>query len=102
MRNRSIRSLQAALFIFAILAAGLASRQASALSMELASSGGTTILIEDNMAGDGDPTVGVVVFNDSIDNFVVVVMTQISKPEIGSATEARLDLSGVTVRVEVH
>lgn len=97
MRNRSIRSLQAALFIFAILAAGLASREASALSMELASSGGTTITIGDNMAGDDDPTVGVVVFNGSIDNFVVVVMTGISKPVVGSATEARLDLSGVTV-----
>ena len=97
MRNRCIRSLQPALFIFAILAAGLASQQASALSMELASSGGTTILIEDNMAGDDNPAVGVVNFVGSIDSFIVVVMTGISKPQVGSATEARLDLIGVTV-----
>jgi len=69
----------------------------AALKLKLEVSGGTTIEIEDSGAEDTEPTVGVVVFNGSIDNFTVAVATGISKPVVGGLSLAQLDFSAVTV-----
>jgi len=68
----------------------------AALKLKLVSSGGTTVEIEDNLGEDTSADVGVVGFNGSIDDFVVAVVTGISKPVIGGASLARLTLNAVT------
>lgn len=56
------------------------------------------ITVVDNGAGDLLPLdAGVIVFSGSIDNWLINVTTGLSKPVIGGATEAQLELNSVNV-----
>ena len=69
----------------------------AALKLKLESSGGTTVTIEDNGPGDTDATVGLIVFKGPIGTFDVLSATGLSKPVVGDASVARLNLTAVTI-----
>jgi hypothetical protein len=66
------------------------------LTLKLDSDSGASLDIDDNSLNDDDPTVGVVLFNGIFDGDVVVA-TGISKPILGSASQAELSLAGVSI-----
>lgn len=69
----------------------------AAFKLEL-SSGATTVTITDGGAGDSSATAGVIAFNGSVGaNFSINITTGISKPVLGSAFEAKMDLNSVNV-----
>lgn len=96
MGNWRLPRFQVALCLIIGAAVVLVSPGAEALQLKLESNGGTTIVVTDNGAGDGDATVGVIVFNNAIDSFASVVAVGVSKPVVGDPNTAQLSLSGVT------
>lgn len=58
----------------------------------------TTRTIIDNGVGDIDPTVGVLTFSGSFDNWTVNVTTGITKPILGSSAFPIMDLNSVNVK----
>lgn len=73
MGNWRLPRFQVALCLIIGAAMVLVSPGAEALQLKLESNGGTTIVVTDNGAGDGDATVGVIVFNNAIDSFASVL-----------------------------
>ena len=72
--------------------------QAGAVPMlRLTTSGGGNVTITDNGAGDINLLSGVVVFNGSLDGYIVSVTTGLTKPTIGSAAVPGIDLNSVAV-----
>ena len=84
----------------ALLAAGLlvlaVPLVAAAVSVRL-TSGSTTVTCDDGDPCDVNPTVGAVTFIGAVGPFTVNVTTAITKPALGSASFAILDLSSVHV-----
>ena len=85
-----------AIFLIISVCTLLAAQNASALTLKLESSGGTTITIDDNGAGDDDGTVGVIIYNGPFDAFTVVNVIGMSKPALGDPTHAHLNLTGIS------
>ncbi len=56
---------------------------------------GGTVAIVDNGAGDSDATVGVINYNGAIGAWLVTAEIGVSKPIVGSASEAQVDLLSV-------
>jgi hypothetical protein len=97
MKELRTGRLQLGLFLVASLAIGMPAQDAGAFTLELEGSGGTTITINDNGPGDGEPAVGSITFNGSIDNFVAVTVIGLSNRIPGDPSAARIDLTGVSV-----
>lgn len=57
----------------------------------------TTILINDNGAGDLNPAAGVVLFSGGLGDFFINVSTGLTKPTLNTAGEAETDLNSVDV-----
>ncbi len=72
----------------------------AALTLKM-QSGATTVTIEDNDPQDNNATVGLIVFNGPVGSFNVLGATGLSKPVVGDASVARLDLSVVTINSAV-
>jgi hypothetical protein len=70
--------------------------QVDAFTLKLESSGGTTVIVNDNGPGDSNPTTGAITYDAPIDNFIVTTTTGLSKPVVGDPNIAELDLSCVT------
>jgi len=66
--------------------------QAQTAAIELIS-GGTSIVVQDNGAGDTSPTIGDIQWNGSINGWTIVVTTGDSKPLLGSPGSPQMDLS---------
>jgi hypothetical protein len=85
-------------YLLIVLVTGLlvmGSSQADALSLRLIPSMGAAVVVEDNGPGDSDPTLGLIIYNGPVGPFVVNVTTGITKPVLGSADYAELDISSV-------
>jgi hypothetical protein len=67
------------------------------LELDDAATAGTEFSITDNGPGDSDSTVGLIHFSGATSNFSVNITTGISKPVIGNASRAELDLSSIEV-----
>jgi hypothetical protein len=64
------------------------------LAVSIESSGGTTVLVEDNMPGDLNAALGAILYSGTVDDFIVNVVTGLSHHQ---PALARLDFSSVTV-----
>ncbi len=89
--NRKVLGLGAAL-IGAVFAS--ASAYAGAVLVMIDDLGGTVAVV-DNGAGDSDATVGVINYNGAIGAWLVTAEIGVSKPIVGSASEAQVDLLSV-------
>ena len=90
-------SFQVCTFVCAAVFLGMVSQVQATLTITIDDGlGGAEFLTFDNGAGDSDPTVGVVVFNGPIGAFNTVVAAALTKPVLGNANLAQLDLSVVT------
>jgi hypothetical protein len=59
--------------------------------------GASTVVIEDNLAGDFNPLIGAVTYVGAIGNFMLNVSTGVSKPNLGTATAPHLDLNSLDI-----
>jgi len=77
---------------------GLAPIEAGATAqLSLAVTGGSSVTILDQGAGDTNALVGVVGYSGTLDSWLVNVSTGITKPVLGSATLPNMDLNSVNV-----
>jgi hypothetical protein len=89
-----------ALVLLAILFSSAALANADPLRLMLRTGGGTGVVVTDNGAGDGIPTLGAVLFSGSLGAFAVNVTTGTSKPLLGGVNNySELDLNSVQVNV---
>jgi hypothetical protein len=95
MKGGMGRSLSIAVAVLMFLAIGMATdSKAAALFLD---DGNIKVTIEDNGAGDINPMLGVITFNQSLGNWIVNVTTGITKPVLGTNEIPRLDLNSVNV-----
>lgn len=66
-------------------------------TLRLESSGGASVTVADGAALDGSAADGAVVFNGSLDSWILNVTTGLSKPLLGSADSPILDLNSVNL-----
>ena len=67
------------------------------LQLSLDAGGGNTASVTDNVAGDLNPTAGVVAYAGSLGNFVLNIAVGSSKPALGSASDPQLNLFSVDI-----
>jgi hypothetical protein len=87
-----------AAWIAALIWAALWSAPAQAsLQLSVDAGGGNTALVSDNLAGDLNPSAGIVAYAGTLGNFILNVAIGSSKPALGSASDPQIDLYSVNI-----
>ena len=96
MKTQMIKKLS---FAAAIAGLGIAMAMPvhAAFKLTLTPSGGGAVTVTDGGVGDSNPDVGAITFIGSLTGWSVNVTTGLSKPVLGSATVASMDLNSVNV-----
>jgi len=97
-----MKSFKRLILMAMVVLAGLIGVQATAhavptLEIYLYDGVNPSITVQDQMAGDSNPTLGAVTFVGSVGAWTVDVTTGLSYPALGSPTQPKLDLHSVSV-----
>lgn len=69
----------------------------SILTLDNPATGGIDVSVTDGLAGDLNPAVGVITYSGAVGNFTINVTTGLTKPAIGDAVYANMDLNDVSI-----